>query len=492
MVCRAVRPVWRRLHREASMIHAPPSSRRASALLAGVFAGVSVAAAASAHAQTPGLAPPRAPGPGSEPTHLARLTPADEQLLAPAPRAERTLATWSEALSLVRSASPDYRQTIEALRRAEAQTQLAVAGVLPTVAGQVAYSHQFLTTEVFIGGQAVTYPPPNVWNAGAVLTWPLANPRSWYAIGTARRGAEVARDDLADKRRTIAQSLVTSMLGSVITTRAADLNRVGMRAALERLALARAKMELQIGTDIDVDRAAQDVETARLALINGDESLRQSREALALAVGSATPMSAPESLDLTSFQGAVAGACRMNHDIEQRPDVAAARGRVVVAERSVRDVYLQFMPSAALVSQAARSTDAIFGAVTTWSAQGVITIPIWDGARYANLRNAQAVVEQARQALVQARLAGLVAVAQAERAVQLSASRYIVAQHQRELAQRIDQRTREAFVKGLGTSLDLVTAAQSLRAAEINFALTEVQRAQAGIFAVLANADCLF
>lgn len=477
------------------MIHRPLSSRSACTL----FAGVLSAAASTSHAQSRPIATQAGPTTESSKSSPAagdlaqlRLSPADEQLLAPAPRAERTLATWNEALGLVRMASPDYRQTIEALRRAEAQTQLAVAGVLPTASGLVAYTRQFITTDLTVGGQVVTVPTPNVWNTAAVLTWPLANARNWYAIGTANRGVDAAREDLSEKRRTIAQSLVTSMLGSVVTARVADLNRVGMRAALERLALARAKTELLIGTDIDVDRAAQDVETARLAVINGDESLRQSREALALAVGSATPVSAPENLDLTSFQTAVAGACRMNQAIEQRPDVAAARARVVVAERNVQDVYLQFAPSAALVSQAGRATDVIFGAVTTWSAQGVLTIPIWDGARYANLHNARAVVEQARQTLIQTRLAALVAVAQAARAVQLGQSRFVVAQQQRELAQRIDQRTRDAFAKGLGTSLDLVTAAQSLRAAEINLALTEVQRAQASIFAVLANADCLF
>jgi outer membrane protein TolC len=71
----------------------------------------------------------------------------------------------------------------------------------------------------------------------------------------------------------------------------------------------------------------------------------------------------------------------------------------------------------------------------------------------------------------------------------LTASRD-VAKTQRDLAKSIDGRTREGYLHGLGTSLDLVTSAQSLRQADINLVLLEFQLSEARANAVLSNADC--
>ena len=61
-----------------------------------------------------------------------------------------------------------------------------------------------------------------------------------------------------------------------------------------------------------------------------------------------------------------------------------------------------------------------------------------------------------------------------------------------DLAKSIDGRTREGYLHGLGTSLDLVTSAQSLRQAEINLVILEVQVGEARANAALANAQCAY
>ena len=67
-----------------------------------------------------------------------------------------------------------------------------------------------------------------------------------------------------------------------------------------------------------------------------------------------------------------------------------------------------------------------------------------------------------------------------------------MAKEQRDLAARIDGRTREGYASGLGTSLDLVTSAQALRQAEINLVLLDFQLAQARAGAILVTAECLY
>jgi hypothetical protein len=67
-----------------------------------------------------------------------------------------------------------------------------------------------------------------------------------------------------------------------------------------------------------------------------------------------------------------------------------------------------------------------------------------------------------------------------------------VAQEQRDLAARIDQRVRDGYARGAGTSLDLVVSAQSLRQADINLVLLEVEVGEARAGAVLASAECVY
>jgi outer membrane protein TolC len=60
----------------------------------------------------------------------------------------------------------------------------------------------------------------------------------------------------------------------------------------------------------------------------------------------------------------------------------------------------------------------------------------------------------------------------------------------RDLAAENDRLTRTAYLEGRGTSLELVTAAQGLREAEIQLALREFDLVKARIAAILALATC--
>jgi multidrug efflux system outer membrane protein len=86
----------------------------------------------------------------------------------------------------------------------------------------------------------------------------------------------------------------------------------------------------------------------------------------------------------------------------------------------------------------------------------------------------------------------MIEVARASRAISVDTAARAVAKEQRDLAARIDARTREGYARGVGTSLDLVTSAQALRQAEINLVLLDFELAQAQAGAVLANAECIY
>jgi outer membrane protein TolC len=433
------------------------------------------------------------PGSGSAAAGPIVAHPAvDDPALAPPPRATSEVRSWDEALSLIRH-SPDYLTSAAGIERALAQHRIALAAILPTLTGIGSYTHNFRHVSIPFGTETLVVPPADIWTAGASVQWNIIDPRGFYRLGTADLATAVARLSLDDRKRVIASSVVSAMLATLSAERVADLDRVGLRAALERLVLTQTRLKFARGTDLDVDRAQQDVAAARAQLINGDEALRQSREALGQVLGSATPLSAPADLDLEGFERSVSTTCRVAPSIEHRADVAAATERVVIAQRQITEAKLRFAPTVGIGSQLEYASQATLAPNTAWNFVATLSIPLYDGgARYGEIRDATAAAEQARDALTTLRVDAMIEAARATRAVDVDTQARDVATQQRDLSQRIDERTRDGYARGLGTSLDLVTSAQALRAAEINLVLLDFQLAEARADAVLVNAECVY
>jgi outer membrane protein TolC len=377
---------------------------------------------------------------------------------------------------------------VDAVSRSEARVRAVLAAVLPALDAQADYTRR-LRSDLPRGD----LPPVDAWSIAGSLGWDFFDLRAFHAHGTARRAEDAAKAELAEVQRTIVRTVATALLATLAADRAAELNRVGLRATLERLELTLVRNHLGGGTALDLDRARQDVAAARSLLVSGDEALRQSWEALALALGSEEPLAGPGDLDLTRFEQAVTATCGLQQDLERRPDVASAQLRVELAERAVEEVRLQLAPTIALQSRVARSAQALEGPDTTWTASAVAKISLWDGgARQASLRDALAALDQARQNLAAARMAALVDIAQSTRAVGTARRSRELAQEQRDLAAGVDRLTREGYRQGLGTSLDLITSAQALRQAEINLVVAQFQESRARLRSALANATCFF
>ena len=127
----------------------------------------------------------------------------------------------------------------------------------------------------------------------------------------------------------------------------------------------------------------------------------------------------------------------------------------------------------------------------TWNIQGILQVPIWDGGtRYGNLRNARAAEDIAAQQLESLRRQAIIQVEQARRQLVVAEQSALVAKDQRDLAAQNDQMTQLAYQTGQGTSLELVTASEAHRQAELNLALAEFTVVKARLLAMLALATC--
>lgn len=426
----------------------------------------------------------------------------DDPMLAPPARAKTEIANWEEALKHVRARSTDLRIALQEIQRAEGQARVAFAGVLPTINGTAQYTHNIITNpSVQFAGRTpaglpitrpVRAPFPDFVTAQAQIIQPVIAPRAWYAIGTADIAIDVSKITVDEAKRTIALAVANAMVGVVTAERVAELNRLGLKNALTRLELTSRRAALGGGTGLDVVRARQDVEVARATLVAGDETLRQSRETLGLAVGLPEQVGVPPTVDLNGLEADARRACKPAPNVDERPDVAALRGRAELAHRAHNDVKYQFSPTVDVRSALATTTiDTGTLPNTTWNVQAVLTVPLWEGgARYGALRTTTAEEIQAQERHEAARRQATVQVVQAQRGVTVADERRRVAASARDLAAENDRLTRAAYVEGRGTSLELVAAAQTLREAEIQLALRDFDLVRARVLAVLALATC--
>jgi len=415
--------------------------------------------------------------------------------LAPLPPAKLVVRSWDEITAYLRARSADLRIALDEVGRAEAQRRVAWAGVLGTIVANGAYTHNFLTATTFqvtsTGLQSITSPTPDIATGSVVGNLPIIAPRAWNAIKMADVNVGINRYALDDVKRTISTTVANDALAVVTDEHLAELNRVGLRQALERFELAKRKTSLGAGTGLDVVRAQQDVENARATLVTGDETARQAREAFGLALGVPQDVSVAGDLSFEAITKQVLSQCKPEPTIEDRPDVIEARERVHFARVNTWDIKTQFFPTLSLASTLGTTSLSYINPQTTWNLQLLAQWNIWDGGvRYGNLRDANLQVLEAQDRLDAVRRTAFIEVVQAQRGVQVAQQSREVASRARDLAAEVDRLTRAGFMTGQGTSLDLVTAAAALRQAEINLALADFNVIKAKILAVLSLATC--
>ncbi len=418
-----------------------------------------------------------------------------DPLLAPPPAAARKVEGLADAVQLLRARSADLRFAYLEVARAEAQSRSALAALLPQLNGQAGVTHQLITRDTLqASGQTLKTPAENSASLGftasqSVFSLPLLRART-----NAKMNEEVQRLSLEDQKRALLSGVVTTVVAVSTAERIADLNRSGLRSALERLEIARTKERLGSANTLDTKRAEQDVESARSQVVNGDESLRQAREALALAVGLTGEMGVGAGMEPAVLMADTARLCTAVGTVEERADIRSQEQHVELAVRAIDDVKAQFVPTVGLSSSLQTSASTVtVSAPTTWSVGANLVIPIWDGGnRYGLIHSAEAVAEENRVTLDATKRGVVTAAAQSRRAVDVALDARAVALRAQKLATEIDLLVQTTYRIGSGTSLDLVTAATAKRQADINLALADFAVARARLTDSLTLAACKY
>lgn len=437
-----------------------------------------------------------------------------DPMLGPVPQPKRVIQSWDEAQSYLRSRSTNLKIAVDQVLQAEAQTGIALAQYLPSLGGcsggssvygcaNGSYTHQLITRPAPVQQSNTNTPVAGVTNNGRLpipdtfsgslsLSQDILNIQEFDQIGINRLMERANRQTVEDTKRTLELALATQVVSVVAAERSAELNRGGLRVALEQLELTRKKAADGAATGLDVVRAQQNAANARAALVSGDETLRQAREALGIALGIPEETGVVPTMRIDGFATEALAACRSVADVDERPDIASARTNLDVAKRNLRNVWFSFLPTVAgQASLSATSVPPTAYPNPTFSIGAVLTVPIWDGGtRWGNVKNARAAEDIAAQTLEGLKRAAIIQVEQAQRGIEVAEVSARVAREQRDLAAQNDQMTQTAWMHGQGTSVDLVTASEAHRQAELSLALADFNLVKARLTATLALATC--
>jgi outer membrane protein TolC len=429
----------------------------------------------------------------------------DDPMLAPAPPPKRVLTSWSEALAYLRSRSTDLRIALDQVLMAEAQTRVALAQYLPQIAASGSYAHQLVTrtntsaVPVLVGSGLVvgevtsfTAPIPNVWAGSVQAQQAILDVSALDQIGIDRLGEDASKLSVDDKKRALVLGLGNQIVAVVTAERGAEINRIGLRVALEQRELVKRQQELGGATLIDLVRADENAANARATLVSGDESLREAREALGLALGIPEETGVAPGVNVNGVAEEARSSCRVVRSLDDRPDVAAARLELEVAKRNLRNVWYGFLPTVTAASTLSATSVVPIGYPNpTWSIQGLLSIPIWDGgARYGSLKLTRAAEDIAAQQLAALRRQGTLQVELARRQLVVAELSDKVARDQRDLAAKNENLTQIAYLAGQGTSFELVAASEARRQAELNLVFRDFEIVKSRLFATLALATC--
>jgi outer membrane protein TolC len=487
---------------------------RKASIFGGLFMALLSLSRAAFGQVSPGSAPSAAPPVPSgsvsfySPSSLPPPPPVDDPMLAAVPPPKRIVSSWAEAQQLVRMRSTNLKTALDQVLQAEGQTIVAFAQYLPSLGGCAGgssapggcangtYTHQLLTrtqTQTVVGEPVSSVVPiPNTVTGSMTLSQDIINVQEFDQISINELVEDSSRMTVDDTRRTIDLSLANQIVAVVTAERSAEISRVGLRVALEQLELTRRKEALGAASVLDVVRAKQNAANARAALVNGDEALREAREALGLTLGVPEETGVASDMSVNGIAEDALRACRPVHTVDERPDIAAARKNLEVAKRNLRNTWYSFLP--VLGGQSSLSATSAVNAGypnPTWSIGASLSLPIFDGGtRLGQMKSERAAEDIAAQALESLRRQAIIQVEQAQRGIEVAQVTYKVAVEQRDLAAQNDTMTQTAYVKGQGTSVDLVTASEAHRTAEQNLALAEFGLVKARLAVVMALATC--
>ena len=338
--------------------------------------------------------------------------------------------------------------------------------MLPQINGSVRESRQKTNLQALgIGFSGV---PPTVevsnFDVRASVTAPLIDLHALAATRAAAQRVSAAEWDYRNARETVALAIASAYLQTVSAEAALGSAQADLQTAQSLYQLAGDRERNGLAPNIDTLRARVELQVRQQAVTQAQNTLDKQRIALLRIVG--LPFEQPVVITTRAAYRAIPEpviADSVTRATAMRQDYKAAEAQVRAAEDARRAAELERAPTVAFNGDYGALGTAPSNALSTWSAAGVLRIPIFNGGRIqAHVAQAGAALDQQRAELEDLRISIEQQVTNAVLDVRAAAQQVDVAAATIDYARQALMQAQDRFSAGVANTIEVVQAQESL------------------------------
>ncbi len=298
---------------------------------------------------------------------------------------------FDEAVARAVQHNPTVLRAVQAIHEAEALLSQARAASLPAISARASYTR--LDADRIAAGGTIALPADS-FNVGLSVSVPLLAPHDWLQWKRAREDIDVARAAERDVQRQVALATARTYLAVITQRRLLEITESSQLAARAQYELARTRFLGDVGTRIDVARAAEEVAGLESTLGGLRVGLVRAREALGVLAGSDGPLDATD----LALPDALPSPEEAVGAVNRRADVDLARRRLTLAKARYGDRWADLLPTVTGTFQPGYQAPPLLTVPTLgWQATVNLNLPLYDGGlRYGTWRQNAVRADEAR------------------------------------------------------------------------------------------------
>jgi outer membrane protein TolC len=374
--------------------------------------------------------------------------------------------TLEEALGLAERNNPNLEQSASSVEIAGYQELSAWGQFLPNLSLSYQYSDAS-SGRLDPTGQAITTTSYSAQLRGSVDLF--RGFRRFTDLKGARLGVAASEARFREAEYTTSEGVKISYYNAVANRELVRVEEDRVQRQEDQLAFVEQQLELGRATRSDVLRSQVDLNNARVALLNTENSARNSRYALAEAVGVTEPLEPVETAELAAERLPFERQEILSMALSGAPSLVSARSQAAADEAAVASAKSTYLPTLTFGGGWAWSNIEYPPQSRSWSLSLSGSMPLFNGfTRESQLYTARARADQSRSAERAVELKLRKDMDQALGTIDAAVASIDLAAQTVELAREDLRVTQERYRLGLATILDLQAAQITLLQAEVD------------------------
>ena len=374
--------------------------------------------------------------------------------------------TLEEALGLAERNNPNLEQSASSVEIAGYQELSAWGQFLPNLNLSYQYSDAS-SGRLDPTGQAITTTSYSAQLRGSVDLF--RGFRRFTDLKGARLGVAASEARFREAEYTTSEGVKISYYNAVANRELVRVEEDRVQRQEDQLAFVEQQLELGRATRSDVLRSQVDLNNARVALLNTVNSARNSRYALAEAVGVTEPLEPVETAELAAERLPYDENEILSMALSGAPSLVSARSQAAADEAAVASAKSAYLPTLTFGGGWAWSNIEYPPQSRSWSLSLSGSMPLFNGfTRESQLYTARARADQSRSAERAVELELRKDLDQALGTIDAAVASIDLAAQTVELAREDLRVTQERYRLGLATILDLQAAQITLLQAEVD------------------------